>query len=458
MKVLLTQPDLNGDVIGPRSDYLVEPMALELLSANLSRHDVFLSDLRVKDDLTEKITTVEPDVVGITCCAMTEVPVCRALATMVKGASPLTRVVLGGQHPTFAPEDFLGSGIDYIVFGEGEITFAELLDVLERDAEAIGAIPGLAVLNDQGVHVTPSRPYVCDLDCIALPDRSLAVCFKQAYYKGRDVATVLTSRGCPYRCSFCTSWKFFGGSYRQRSPESVFQEIEGLDADMIHIADDTFLYDVDWSWSMLNALRRLSKPRRYKFWVRGNVVTRNPDLVEAWSEIGLDTACIGLESCDPAALARMRKGMTVEDNDNALNILSCAGVDVVPNFIVSPSFGAEDFDELASYVRQWGFSEPVFTVLTPLAGTDLYEEMKGCIVENRPEKYDLVHPVVPTKLTRSEFMTRFFQLYEEFYFGSQGGRETRGEEMPHFIEHRSVGRVLRTYASYNDEHRRLGGT
>lgn len=453
MNVLLVQPSLNPKVTGPQTDYLVEPMALELLGANLPNHEVFLSDLRVEDDLIDKISSLQPQLVGITCCAMTEVPVCRTIAKTVKDISPSTRVVLGGQHPTFSPEDFLDCGVDYIVRGEGEKTFAELVDVLEQRPANVNDLAGIAVVEGKRCYTTRSRPQIQDLDSIAVPDRALVARFKHAYYKGRNVATVLTSRGCPYRCSFCTIWKFFASTYRQRSSESVRREIEALDTDMIHMADDTFMYDTAWSWRMLEALRSLSKPRQYKFWVRPDIVVRNPELLRAWVEIGLRTACIGLESCDSGALARMHKGTTLETNNKALEILLSLGVEIVPNFIISPSYEAKDFNRLASYVRHWQFSAPVFTVLTPLVGTDFYDEMRDHIVETRPEKYDLVHPVIPTKLTTREFAGRFYQLYEEFYFGQDHlSQVAKREEMPHFIEHESVERSLHTFRETNAAH------
>ena len=139
----------------------------------------------------------------------------------------------------------------------------------------------------------------------------------------------------------------------------------------------------------------------------------------------------------------MGKGTTREINNEALGILKNLRVELVPHFVISPDYDENDFDNLADYISSWGLHNPVFSVLTPLPGTELYERMKRRIIVRDPSLFDLAHPVVETYLPYDKFMNRFLGLYEEFYRNSLlVEKQDNPTRMPRLVENDSVERVL----------------
>ena len=418
MKILLVQPPLVQNIISCVTNYLPEPLALQLLAANLTDHDVFLVDLRFSNNLIEYIQNIEPDLVGITCASMPEVPLIKEASHIIKKVNPNIHVVIGGQYPTFVPEEFINnSSIDFIVFGEGEITFSELVDTLETNGKNVNSVEGIGIIDGEHLYQTKPRRLIDDIDLLPFPDRDLITDYKNAYYnrEGQYVTSMLTTRGCPSRCSFCSLWRFYHGTYRERSPENIYAEIESLDEELIHFIDDNFLHNVDRSWRILELLSGLEKKKKYIFQLRADIPLKYPELISAWVDIGLNIVNIGLESFKTEDLKMMRKNTSREINDKTLAVLKKFSINVVPFFIVSPYYDEEDFNRLVEYIESWGIKYPIFSVLTPLPGTVLYEQMKDEIILKDFKFYDLGHPVVKTRLPYQKFMNNFFNLFKRFY-------------------------------------------
>ena len=417
MRILLIQPPLVQNIISCITNYLPEPLALQLLAANLSNHDVFLADLRLSDNLIECLENIEPGLVGISCSSMTEVAVTRKLSEIVKKVDPNIHVVIGGQYPTLVPEDFSNYDIDFIVLGEGEIAFSELADSLEVNKRDLDSVDGIGIFADSRLYKTKPRRLIDDIDILQPPDRDIIADYKEEYYnkQGRHVTSTLTTRGCLSRCSFCTLWKFYHGFYRERSPENIYDEVKNLDEELIHFIDDNFLHDINRSWRSLKLFSGLKIKKKYVFQLRADIAAKHPELISAWVDIGLDTIALGLESFRTEDLKKLRKNTTREINDESLRALKNLPLKIAPFFMVSPDYTHNDFDQLIEYIEGWDLKYPIFTVLTPLPGTALYEQVKNDIILNEHKFFDLCHPVVKTRLPYKEFMDRFLGLYKRFY-------------------------------------------
>ena len=422
MKILLVQPPPPPDYVGFRRTALPEPLALECIGA-VARpgHDVLLLDMRLDATLEETFNDFEPDMVAVTCLT-TEVYNAQNILRSVKTWRPDVFTVVGGHHASLMPADFKQPYVDAIVVGEGEITFGELVETLEGTGlappdDALAPIKGLAWKKtgeaDGNWVFNEERPLMPSMDDLPLPARDLAARYAQDYYFLFDQphACIATSRGCPFRCNFCSVWKFYHKRCRYMSAERVVREIEATEPWSISFVDDNFLSHVPRAWKIIELIRERGIEKAYGMQARTDTISKHPDLLAAWRDIGLHTVLIGFEAATQEGLDAVSKGATIEQNEKAMDILNGLGVHMWGAFIVDPQFTREDFHALKTYREEKDVIYPQFTVLTPLPGTDLYEQRKAELVTHDYRLFDALHAVLPTRLPREEFYKEFAALY-----------------------------------------------
>jgi len=419
MKILLVQPPPPPDWVGFRRTALPEPLAMECIGAvAVDHHDVRLIDMRLGDSLEETLETFEPDAVAVTCLT-TEVYNAQDILQRVKSRQPQTLTLVGGHHASLLPVDFQQPYVDAIVVGEGERTFEELLAALDRadgrpSEAALAAIDGLMWQRTDGEWVeNAERALMPSMDDLPLPARQLAAHHKDEYFFLFDQphACIATSRGCPYRCNFCSVWKFYHKRCRYMSAERVVDELQSVEPTAVSFVDDNFLSHVPRAWKILELIRERGIEKTYGIQARTDTISKNPDLIAEWKDVGLETILIGFEGATQEQLDAVSKGATIEQNERAMEILNDLGVHMWGAFIVDPQCTAEDFDTLKRYREEKGIIYPQFTVLTPLPGTDLYEQRKSELTTHDYRLFDALHAVLPTRLPREEFYQHFASLY-----------------------------------------------
>jgi hopanoid C-3 methylase len=424
VKILLVQPPPPPDYIGFRRTALPEPLALETIGA-VARpdHDVRLLDMRFDAGLDPVLDEFQPDLVAVTCLT-TEVYSAQDVLRRVRAWRPETFTLAGGLHATLLPEDFQIPCVSAIVMGEGEVTFKELLAVVERSngrpGEALAAVDGVAWQRPAAVGaeagewvVNPQRKLVPALDELPMPARDLAAQWYDEYFFLFDKPHTLisTSRGCPFRCNFCSVWKFYHKKCRYMSAERVVAEVEASPSESISFVDDNFLANVPRAWKVVELIRERGIKRLYGMQARTDTISKHPDLLKAWREVGLQTVLIGFEAATQARMDAVSKGATIEQNERAMDLLNGLGVHMWGAFIVDPDFTREDFRDLKAYREEKGVIYPQFTILTPLPGTDLYRERYPELVTHDYRLFDALHAVLPTRLPREEFYKEFASLY-----------------------------------------------
>jgi radical SAM superfamily enzyme YgiQ (UPF0313 family) len=419
VKILLVQPPLPPDYIGFRRTALPEPLALESIGAvALADHDVHLLDMRLDDRLQAALDEFQPHLVGVTCLT-TEVYNAQEVLKTVKAWRPDVFTVAGGLHASLLPADFQADYVDAIVIGEGETTFKELLEVLDRPAangrtEALARVDGLAWRRGDGPWVfNKDRGLLPSLDVLPMPARDLAARYGDRYFFLFDKphTMVATSRGCPFRCNFCSVWKFYHKKCRYQSAERVVTEIETVKTRTISFVDDNFLANVPRAHKIADIIRQRGIKKEFGMQARTDTISRHPDLLKKWREAGLETVLIGFEAASQDKLDAVAKGATIEQNERAMDILNSLGVHMWGAFIVDPQFTREDFRQLKEYRERKGIIYPQFTILTPLPGTDLYRDRYGELVTHDYRLFDALHAVLPTRLPREEFYKEFAGLY-----------------------------------------------
>jgi radical SAM superfamily enzyme YgiQ (UPF0313 family) len=453
MKILLIEPAKAPRTIGGEDVFLYEPLALEYLAAGVSPdHDVRILDLRLEKDLPGVLERFAPDVVGITAYTVHVNPV-RALCAQIKGWNPKVLTVVGGHHATVMPKDFASPHIDLIVMGEGVFAFREIVARFERGAGFDG-IPGLAFPRNGKLVKTEVAP-LDDLDLVPFPDRTLTASYRPYYFSEwmKPLASIRTSKGCPYRCTFCAQWKVAGGRYLKRRPEKVVEELAGLDEEFVFFADDESLVDVPRMREMAARIREAGLRKRYFLYGRSDTIARNPDLLALWRDVGLERVFVGLEFFRDEDLQDIRKGSTAQDNSRAVQILHDLGIDLYASFILRQEFTQADFAAFRQYCLDLEVDFATFATLTPLPGTDLYAAVHDRMLTHNYDYFDFIHTLLPTALPLKDFYEEYYQLLQKAIpFGKRLEllRKIRARDLPGLLRRtfRVYGQLRRAYRDY----------
>jgi hopanoid C-3 methylase len=418
MKVLLLEPPVSPFDVPTKVFAMPPPYHLEVLAGRLvGNHDVHILDMRIDEDLDTELSIFKPDVVGCSCVAANS-HLAKQVLQRVKQLAPDIVTVVGGHHPSLMPEDCNEAFIDAVVIGEGEETLYEFVGACESKRNW-GEIPGIAYRSKEREFRINQGRELMDLDKLPMPARALTGIYrdKRLYFRGnwRPIDCTITSRGCPHKCTFCGLWKINRGMYRPRAPRSIADELEVITVPYICFIDDNTLDHMENASILADEIKRRGIKKKYELYGRVDTIVRRPDLIEKWCDAGMELLLIGLEACDDQALQRMRKRTTTKMNRKAIEICHANGVEVVAYLIVDPAFDHEDFRRLSEYVEENNLTHPVFTILSPFPGTDLYNMVKDTLITEGFELMDFFHTVLPTRLPLDEFYEEFLGLYRRAY-------------------------------------------
>lgn len=410
MRIFLVQPPSSIAFID--KVYMHEPLALEYLGAGLKQdaHQIQLHDARIEPDVLSAVRSFQPNLIALTAYT-SQVNIVTDLARQLKALDSTTFIVVGGHHATVKPEDFNDPVFDLVVIGEG----VEALRQIAREvtgSRSFSAIRGLAIPGE-GFQLTPARPHP-DLDQLPLPDRSLSARYRQHYFSEwlRPLASVRTSLGCTARCNFCALWSLTGGKYLRRQPEHVVEELQTIEEANVFFCDDESMCDVKRMDRLADLINASGLQKNYFLYARVDTIVQHPELFVKWRDIGLKQVFVGMESFSDSYLQGMNKGITVKQQEEAVRILRELGILLYASFVVDPDFSRDDFRTLTAYVRRLKLQHASFSVLTPLPGTVMYNDRQGDLLPYRPELFDFIHTVLPTRLPLPEFYAEFARLWQ----------------------------------------------
>ena len=414
MRILLIKPPLNKNLLVPNHD---EPLELEYVAAAAAGHDVEILDMRIEKNLWRRLDRFKPDLVGVTAFTC-DVRAASSVLQEVRKFDPLIRTAVGGHHATILPGDFARPFVDVIFQGMADQSFKQFVDLMAGGGD-VGETPNIALVGEKGLRFTGRRPFAGDLDRLPLPARQLTSRYRRHYRDsvGNRTGLIVSSRGCPYRCTFCACWKIMDGKYLTRSVEAVVDEFAALAAevDLVCFADDNTLQDTGRAWQLVQLFRDRGIKKRFMMYARTDLIAGHPDLLLALKEIGLEYLLVGIESFRDEDLKKLNKKVAAGTNIEALRILRELGISVSPHLIVDPDFSRDDFRQLYNYVLKMDLFRPVYTVLTPLPGTALYEENHERLAIRDYDFFDFTHSVLPTKLSRRDFYRQYASLYNKSY-------------------------------------------
>ena len=412
MRILLVMPTPfeTGRLGFENVIWLSEPVGLTSVAAAVPAHDVKILDLRLEpeDALVKLLGSWMPDVVGTTSMT-TDAYQAKAVLRTAKQVLPDTLTVIGGHHPTLCPEEFDCDYVDVIVQGEGELTFQELIARHQLSGDYSG-IAGLMWRDQSGVrHTERKRHQTVALDDLPAPNRALIKQYQGRYFftAVQPMASIFTSRGCSFDCNFCAIWEFYERKVRYLSAKGIADQMQACDEPFVFVLDDNFLVNKK---RIIALCDELEKRNIKKYWMtqgRCDFVADNPEIMKRLADNGLVGLLSGYESNDEDNLKALRKKSSWDKNIRANEIMADLGIFSTGIFMVRPDWTAEQFDALYEYINSLTVGIPLITILTPLPGTELYRAKKNELLTHDHRLFDLLHPVLPTRLPREEFYKQF---------------------------------------------------
>ncbi len=389
MKVLLINPPRDGEIIGNNPRIIEQergynpPLGILYVAAHVlahSRHDVKVIDAQVEGlsypELRGRIASAQPDIVGVAAMSFTMIDVLETVA-LAKAACPAAPVVLGGPHVHLFPDETIQlPGVDYLVLGEGEATFTSLLEHID-DPKRLRQLKGI-VFRDRDEIVNTGPPEVLDdLDGIPFPARHLVPYrqYSSLLTVGQVVTTLMTSRGCPFRCSFCDR-PHLGKRFRARCPNNVVDEIAecaqmGIREFLIY--DDTFTINRQRVIEICDELRK--RKLDIGFDIRAHVDTMDEQMLAELKAAGCQGIHYGIEAGSPAILRNLNKRINLDRAREVFEATRKADIPILAYFMIgNPGETAADIRTTFEVMRGLNPDYVHLTILTPFPGTPVYSE------------------------------------------------------------------------------------
>ncbi len=462
MRVTLVQPDTGGSY---------PPLSLGYLAAYVAArgHEARILDLQVpaqRQRWEKLLVEGRPGLIGFT--ALTpSIRQAGDLAARARELLPTAKLIVGGFHASMEPEQTLRDypAFDHLCIGEGEATLAELCERLNagRSPEGVAGLVwrsdcrlGSGIRNlESGIAFGPARGRILDLDALPRPhgfydlDHYLEA-GSFTYQYGYRCASVIASRGCPFRCRFCS----IPGKYVHQSPERLADEIAELlarGADGVFFRDSTFTIKREWVLAFCEVVRR----RRMRFhWI----ANARPDLVDdellaAMKRAGCFALCYGVETGRDHVLDYYGKDHTVADTRRAVAATKRAGIRVIAYFMLgAPIETRADIEASVALARELGAERTIWKIFAPLPGCEIYNELKAKGVKLDFEAIRTDRASYPlADMTETEIEQRFRELQAEFAYARDSRlrvfwrqlRRVRSPREAWRLARRVAGRLLR---------------
>jgi hopanoid C-3 methylase HpnR len=424
MKLLAVHP---SGLMYTRVFLRLEPLGLELVAgaARQDGHEVRIIDLQVEThaDLFRLLREWRPDAICFSGNYLANVPEIVDLAKAARALLPDGFIFVGGHSASFIAADLLrhaDGAIDCVLKGEGETSLAPMLAAVEAGQD-LTTVPGVVTVDGEG----PAPGFVQSLDAIR-PARDLLQ-RRRSYFIGAldPAASIEFARGCPWDCTFCSAWTFYGRSYRTASPEVVAEELAGLAEPGVFIVDDVAFVHAEHGMAIAEEVRRRDVKKRYYLETRGDVLLRNKQVFETWRDLGLEYMFIGLEAIDEAGLALYRKRINIDRNFEALEFARSLGIQVAINLIVDPDWDRGRFET----IRNWCLEVPEIvniSVNTPYPGTEIWHREQRQLTSLDYRLFDIQHAVLPTRLPLPEFYAELVKTQRVLATKHMGWKAFRG--------------------------------
>lgn len=380
-KVALVNPNFITKSITDK--FTIPALGLEYIAANiLDLAKVKIINGKVRNlnlkEIMKEINEFRPEIVGISCCFTIGINFALRIAKDSKKRGYST--VLGGWHPSFVHSEILKYPfIDVIVRGEGEITFRELIK--NKDLEEI---KGISYKNNGSIIDNPDRPLIKDLNKLPFPARKLRN--NKSYFQifQMPIDVIETSRGCPFKCTFCNIHLFYRGTHRTKNTERVIQELKIISSQKkrkdVLIVDDNFTVNMKRVEEICDLIIKEGIKLDLICQSRFDVIKKNPNVIKKMSKAGFWLFFLGIESFNQKSLNDIQKKAQSRDIIEAIKILHDNDIVIIGSLLVGSSLDEkeEDIDLMIKIVKKLGIDFPLYSIMTPLPGT----KFRDILIEN----------------------------------------------------------------------------
>jgi radical SAM superfamily enzyme YgiQ (UPF0313 family) len=367
----------------------VPNLGLCSIAAQVPEHEVRILDLvlrpkGVRRRVLEEVAAFRPDLVGYSAMSF-QYATARALAESIRTAAPHVLNILGGYHATvFADEIGARDGdlFDFVIRGEGELPFRQLVDGLAGSSFDPASIPSLSWRDRGGYRHNESRELLA-LDSLPLPRRE-ARAYDGAFYFDRSFDVAETTRGCPLPCTFCSIRRMYGRTFRRFPIPRVLEDLRGLDRRGVRgvfFVDDNITIDVPRFKELCEEITAGGLSHlRYIVQASVHGIAKDPELAPKMARAGFDTVFMGIENAEAANVAALdivaKRGKGEDETPRAVRLLRDNGIKAVGGFIV----GNPDDDRAAiartfQYARRLGLDFAIVQCLTPYPRTEMRDHM-----------------------------------------------------------------------------------
>ena len=410
---------IHKKLIGP-------PLGLLTIAAALKDHDVTLIDMKGEYDLNpdtpllevftlQLLNETKPDIVGVTVIT-SEFDYSMEILAICKKFNSEILTVAGGLHTTLCPADFDRPEVDVVCPGQSAGVFKKLVEFKEKN-KPLEQVEGIMLNGPDGMKATPISVGVWNSagkDFI-MPARHLLKKWISTYKVGNSPfpsTYIFTSLGCPYKCTFCSIWCQFGGSYLQREIESVVAELKTLDDyPVVRFADANTIVNIQFIDKLFDRILEERIDKTYVMDIRSDTAANNPKLIEKLAKAGLKVVICGFESSKNDELKEYNKGSGAEMISKAIRVFHDNDIMIRGNYVIPPSYNLSDFKAVADYASQHEVVYAGYTILTPMPGTILYQQQKELITDHDYRKYNFFNSVLKTTLPLEEFYEKTARLW-----------------------------------------------
>jgi len=409
MRVLLLEPpktpwEMMGDVVAP-------PLGLAQLAGCLEQAEVPVAILDANAEELDwqgvgiAIAKASPDLIGITVFTPYVPDVKRAVG-VAREAAPQATIVLGGPHATFTAEETLQTmpEVDVVVRGEGDQILVDLVRALEGDGD-LEKVAGITYRQNDHAVENPAPPL---LDPRDLPNPAFHLLPMERYHfasLGGPFATVVASRGCPFQCSFCSEWPFWGGGWRPHDPETVVDQLDVLvnryGRKNIWFGDDCFNVNGEHMAAICEGILQRGIDVNWYYQGRADLVVKHQELLPLARRSGNRMVQIGIEASNDEQRDGLNKQLRTETVKEAVQLLRqhdivCQGMQIVG----LPGDTPRTFEQKVRLVNQLDVDFPVFLVYTLFPGAPDYDKAVAEGWIDLPANYarhDMAHVLMPTQ-------------------------------------------------------------
>jgi len=422
---LVNPPLLEGSYRHP----IFPPLGLAYLAAVLEqdRHEIKIIDCPIygmnHEELKAELATFQPDFVGIASMTPT-IPSALQSARVAKEACPNSKVIMGGPHATFMDKQILSEekAVDIVVRGEGEETLLELIQY-SLDAKNLCDVKGITFRSEGKIVQTPNRPFIQDLDALPLPAYKYIPIEKYRIY-GKRILPIMSSRGCPFQCTFCVASQMFGAKFRGRSPKNVVDELEWLrdehGADGVSFHDDTLTLDRKRIISICDEI--IDRKIKLPWGCQTRVDTVSRDIIAKMKEANCNEVSFGIESGSQKILDAVKKRVSVEQCEKAVKWAKEEGLFVAVSTIINyPGETKESMLQTLDLMRRIKPDDAWLCIATPYPGTELRAlvESMGWKMSNDWTLYNTMHPIFENPLVPTEELSKVRKTFYDSLYSPQ---------------------------------------